>query len=47
MHPYRGIPIVSEADFVQLMLKDLAPSVAAKNWSYYVFNSFLDNKYAG
>ena len=30
MHPYRGIPIVSEADFVQLMMKDLAPSVAAK-----------------
>lgn len=30
MHPYRGIPIVSEADFVQLMLKDLALSVVAK-----------------
>lgn len=30
MHPYRGIPIISEADFVQLMLKDLALSAAAK-----------------
>jgi predicted nucleic acid-binding protein len=31
MHPYKGIPIVSEADFVQLMLKDLALSDAAKS----------------
>jgi uncharacterized protein len=31
MHPYRGIPIVSEANFVQLMLKDLALGVAAKS----------------
>ena len=30
MHPYRGIPIVSEADFVQLMLKDLVLSDAIK-----------------
>lgn len=30
MHPYRGIPIVSEADFVQLMLRDLAASAATK-----------------
>ena len=31
MHPYRGIPIVSEADFVQLMLKDLALSTVVKD----------------
>lgn len=31
MHPYRGIPIISETDFVQLMLKDLALGVAAKS----------------
>jgi uncharacterized protein len=30
LHPYRGIPIVSEADFVQLMLKDLALSTVDK-----------------
>jgi putative PIN family toxin of toxin-antitoxin system len=31
MHPYRGIPIISEADFVRLMLKDLALNDAAKS----------------
>jgi uncharacterized protein len=30
MHPYRGIPIVSEADFVRLMLRDLALSAVDK-----------------
>ena len=30
MHPYRGISIVSEADFVQLMLKYLALSTVDK-----------------
>ena len=30
MHPYRGIPIDSEADIVLLMLKDLAQSVPVK-----------------